>query len=53
MRIEILASADADIDGIWIYTAETWSQNQADAYVGKIYQAISTLDLNLSQIRDW
>ena len=32
--------AQADIDGIWDYTADHWNEQQADAYVGVIRAAI-------------
>ena len=32
--------AEADIDGIWDYTAEQWGPDRADRYVRDIWQAI-------------
>ena len=31
-RFAITVEAQADLDDIWIYTAETWSVDQAEAY---------------------
>jgi toxin ParE1/3/4 len=35
--------ARADLEGIWLYTAEHWSQNQADIYHGKIVDIMAAL----------
>ena len=35
--------AQADIDEIWDYSADTWSVAQAELYVGEIRAAIETL----------
>lgn len=34
-------AADADLVEIWLYTAETWSADQADTYTGRIVEACS------------
>ena len=41
-RYRLSPLAEQDLEGIWIYTAEHWSLEQADRYVGDI---ISTFDL--------
>jgi toxin ParE1/3/4 len=35
--------ARADLEGIWLYTAEHWSQKQADLYHGKIVDIMTAL----------
>lgn len=35
--------AEADLDGIWDYTAETWSERQAIAYLEGLRAALSML----------
>lgn len=46
---KISKKAIADLDAIWNYTAQTWSERQADRYYTRIYESI----INLSSIPDY
>ena len=35
--------AQADVDEIWDYTVERWSENQAESYIRDIWQAIEVV----------
>jgi toxin ParE1/3/4 len=35
--------AQADLDEIWDYTVERWSENQAESYIRDIWQAIEVM----------
>ena len=35
--------AKADLESIWLYGLETWSLNQADAYVAKLHEKFEFL----------
>ena len=43
-KIRLSRKAIADIDGIWEYTVQTWSEDQAVVYYRQIYNAIQSLD---------
>jgi toxin ParE1/3/4 len=43
IRCILSPAAQADIDGIWDYTADTWSIEQADRYVALIRRAYETI----------
>jgi len=43
-KIQLSRKAIADIDGIWEYTVQTWSDDQAVVYYRQIYNAIQSLD---------
>ena len=43
LELEITPLADEDLLGIWLYTAETWSINQADTYVDSLYSSFELL----------
>ena len=43
-KIRFSRKAIADLDGIWEYTAETWSEDQAVIYYRQIYTAIQGLN---------
>ena len=43
-KIRLSRKAIADLDSIWDYTVETWSEEQAVAYYQHIYTAIQNLD---------
>ena len=43
-KIQLSRKAIADIDGIWEYTVQTWSEDQAVVYYRQIYNAIQSLD---------
>ena len=40
LRLEIREEAYLDLENIWNYTFETWSQRQADKYYNDIIEAI-------------
>ena len=42
-KLFLLPSAQADIDLIWIYTAEHWDFHQADRYIDDILDACEAL----------
>ena len=43
-KIRLSRKAIADLDGIWNYTVETWSEEQALIYYRQIYSAIQSLN---------
>ena len=43
-KIRLSRKAIADLDGIWDYTVETWSEDQAVVYYRQIYTAIQGLN---------
>ena len=43
-KIRLSRKAIADLDGIWVYTVETWSEDQAVIYFRQIYSAIQGLN---------
>lgn len=43
-KIRLSRKAIADLDGIWDYTAQTWSEEQAVIYYRQIYDAIQGLN---------
>ena len=43
-KIRLSRKAIADLDGIWKYTVQTWSEDQAVVYYRQIYNAIQSLD---------
>ena len=43
-KIRLSRKAIADLDGIWDYTVETWSEEQAVVYYRQIYTSIQGLD---------
>lgn len=42
-RYILSPAAEADIDGIWDYTADNWSSDQADRYVRLIVDACRSI----------
>jgi toxin ParE1/3/4 len=48
-------SAEADLDDIWVYTATTWSDDQAHTYIAKLFDAFVALgdSPELGQSADW
>lgn len=36
-------AAEADLEAIWSFTAETWSRSQAEHYVGAVFDALESL----------
>lgn len=43
LTLKITPQADADIEEIWLYSAETWSVAQADSYLANFYAKFQTL----------
>ena len=43
-KIRLSRKAITDLDGIWDYTAQTWSEEQAVIYYRQIYGAIQGLN---------
>ena len=43
-KIRLSRKAMADLDGIWDYTAQSWSEEQAVIYYRQIYSAIQGLN---------
>ena len=43
-KIRLSRKAIADLDGIWEYTVQIWSEDQAVVYYRQIYNAIQSLD---------
>ena len=43
-RIGLSRKAISDLDGIWDYTVETWSEDQAVTYYRQIHAAIQSLN---------
>ena len=50
-RIRLSRKAIADLDGIWDYTAQTWSEEQAVIYYRQIYGAIQGLIICLFPVK--
>lgn len=42
-KIRLSRKAISDLDGIWAYTVETWSEEQAVLYYRQIHAAIQSL----------
>ncbi|MXN67378.1 type II toxin-antitoxin system RelE/ParE family toxin [Stappia sp. GBMRC 2046] len=40
------ASAQFDLEGIWLYTYQNWSEDQAEHYIGQIFDALDLLGGN-------
>lgn len=53
MAYKISKKANQDIDSIWIYTFETWSQTQADRYYNLIIDEIKFISENFESGRDY
>ena len=43
-KIRLSRKAIADLDGIWDYTAQSWSEEQAVIYYRQIYSTIQVLN---------
>jgi toxin ParE1/3/4 len=46
LRLRVSAKAQCDLEEIWRYTLETWSEDQADLYVGQVRAAMELLTRN-------
>ena len=42
-KVLIRPRAYADLEGIWLYTFEKWSEEQADRYLRQLNEAIQLL----------
>jgi toxin ParE1/3/4 len=51
-RFTITPAARADLDGIWQYTAETWSADQAERYTDLIIDAFEAIAAEPDRGRD-
>lgn len=57
MRLRVARAASDDLEGIWLYTAEHWSLEQADRYVNLILDGFEqikndpTVGRDFSQVR--
>ncbi|UAA39806.1 type II toxin-antitoxin system RelE/ParE family toxin [Paraneptunicella aestuarii] len=45
-KINITPRARADMQNIWLYTAQHWSEDQADKYIGRLYNKLQILSEN-------
>lgn len=52
-RFVICEKAVEDINGIWFYTAENWSIEQADRYYNLIFDEIEYIAENFERARDF
>ncbi|WKZ65673.1 MAG: type II toxin-antitoxin system RelE/ParE family toxin [Flavobacteriales bacterium] len=43
MKLKVSRAAADDLEGIWLYTVEHWSVEQADRYVGLILDAFGLI----------
>jgi toxin ParE1/3/4 len=46
MKYRISRAAAIDLEGIWLYTCETWSEEQADRYFNLLLDEIEYLSVN-------
>jgi toxin ParE1/3/4 len=46
MRYKLSVKAAEDIEGIWFYTFENWSLEQADRYINLIFDEIEYISAN-------
>ena len=46
LNYELSKVAEKDLEEIWIYTFETWSNKQADKYINEIIQKIQLICKN-------
>lgn len=46
MKFRLSRKAEEDLEGIWLYTLETWSKEQADRYLSLIFDEIEFLSIN-------
>ena len=53
MNYRISVKAYEDIEKIWLYTLENWSQQQADRYVNLIFDEIEYLATNPKSGKDF
>ena len=53
MKYKISSKAYDDIETIWLYTFENWSQEQADRYINLIFDEIEYLSKNPKSGKDF
>ncbi len=53
MRFKLSVKAEDDIEGIWLYTFENWSLEQADRYVNLIFDEIEYVAANPNAGKDY
>lgn len=53
MKFELSKKAFEDIEDIWLYTAETWSKEQADRYYNLIFDEIDFIVVNPLSGKDY
>jgi toxin ParE1/3/4 len=46
MKIKLSRKAEEELEGIWLYTLEIWSKEQADRYLSLIFDEIKFLQAN-------
>lgn len=46
MRFKLSRKAEEDLEGIWLYTLEKWSKEQADRYLSLIFDEIEFITAN-------
>ena len=52
MKYRITESAYIDLDNIWLYTFEKWSENQANKYFESIIQEIELMSENPQKAKE-
>ena len=53
MKFRLSRKAEEDLEGIWLYTLETWSKEQADRYLSLIFDEIEFLSINTKTGQDF
>ncbi|MBI3512128.1 MAG: type II toxin-antitoxin system RelE/ParE family toxin [Bacteroidetes bacterium] len=53
MKLKLSKKALADIEGIWLFTVENWSVEQADRYYNLIFDEIEFLTKNPLSGKDY
>ena len=53
MNYKISTKAAEDIEGIWLYTFENWSLEQADRYINLVFDEIEYLAANPASGKDF
>lgn len=52
-KINFTKKAKIDLEEIWEYTYETWSEKQADRYYNELIEKCQELQKNIEQGRDY
>ena len=52
IKITFREAAIGDLEEIWLYTFQTWSQDQADRYYALLYEEIEYLSLHPESGKD-